>query len=116
MRVPGFPNMFMLYGPNTNNGSILHQIECQVDYALQKIVDMEKRSIKSIDLKRERYDAYNAALQEDLSKVAVWNSGVNDYYRAESGIIVTQWPHTMTRYRAETQQPDMSAYDVVGGA
>ncbi len=114
--VPGFPNMFMLYGPNTNNGSILHNIECQVDYIVGKVSEMERDSIRSIDLKPESCAAYNAALQEDLAKVSVWHSGVSDYYRAESGLIVTQWPHSMTRYQTETQRPDMSAYNVVSGA
>lgn len=110
---PGFPNMFMLYGPNTNNGSILHKIECQVDYIVNKMVEMEQRTIRSIDVKPDRSDAYNAALQADMAKVAVWNAGVNDYYRAESGLIVTQWPHSMVRYEIETRRPDMDAYSIV---
>ncbi len=110
---PGFPNMFMLYGPNTNNGSILHKIECQVDYIVNKLVEMEQRGIRSIDIKRESSDAYNAALQADMAKVAVWNAGVNDYYRAESGLIVTQWPHSMVRYEIETRRQDMDAYSIV---
>lgn len=114
--VPGFPNMFMLYGPNTNNGSILHKIECQVDYIVDKVVAMEQRAIASIDVKPESHDAYNAALQDDLAKVAVWNAGVNDYYRAESGLIVTQWPHSMERYETETRRPDLPSYAIVKNA
>jgi len=112
---PGFPNMFMLYGPNTNNGSILHKIECQVDYILNKLADMEQHCIHTIEVTPESHAAYNAKLQEDLAKVAVWNSGVNDYYRAESGLIVTQWPHSMVRYETETRQSDLSAYICVAG-
>lgn len=113
---PGFPNLFMLYGPNTNNGSIIHQIECQVDYTTRKLTKMRQLGLAAIDLKREALDAYNAQLQADLAKVAVWHSGVNDYYRAASGLLVTQWPHSMSRYEAECQRDDLMAYDVVAAA
>src|SRR6202035_1404819 len=43
--VAGFPNLFMLYGPNTNNGSILFQIECQVDYTLRQLRRMDEERL-----------------------------------------------------------------------
>jgi cation diffusion facilitator CzcD-associated flavoprotein CzcO len=110
--VSGFPNLFMLYGPNTNNGSIIFQIECQVDYLLRQILRMEKAGIAWIDVKPEVMAAYNRQLQSDLDRVAVWNSGsCSDYYRTASGRIVTQWPHGMDRYREMTSAPDGDAYE-----
>lgn len=108
---PQFPNLFMLYGPNTNNGSIIFQLECQVDYILRKLAMMDSCSLKWIDLKEPELHRYNEALQKDLAKVSVWQAGVRDYYRSESGLIVTQWPHTMERYRLETNRADDDAYD-----
>ena len=110
---PGFPNLFMLYGPNTNNGSIIHQIESQVDYTVGKLIQMRQLGLTAIDLKPAALEEYNAQLQADLAKVAVWQSGVNDYYRAASGLLVTQWPHSMSRYEAECAREDLTAYDVV---
>ena len=108
--VSGFPNLFMLYGPNTNNGSILFQIECQVEYLLRHVDRMARERLQWIDVKPEVQAAYNRQLQEDLAAKAVWQSGTRDYYRAPSGKIVTQWPHGMDRYRDMTQASDEGAY------
>jgi cation diffusion facilitator CzcD-associated flavoprotein CzcO len=110
--VAGFPNLFMLYGPNTNNGSIIYQIECQVDYALRHIARLDREHLAWIDVRPEIMAAYNSALQADLNRVAVWAGLANDYYRTESGRIVTHWPHTMDRYRDMTRAPDDHAYEV----
>jgi cyclohexanone monooxygenase len=109
----GFPNLFMLYGPNTNNGSIIYMIECQVDYVMQVLQRMDDDDLASIDVKREVMDDYNEALQHALARVDVWQAGCNGYYRVPSGRIVTQWPHSMTEYRARTERPDFDVFDVV---
>jgi len=60
--------------------------------------------------------AYNRTLQRELDSVAVWNSGAcRDYYRHPSGRIVTQWPHSMRRYRDATRVADDEAYEVGAG-
>lgn len=107
----GFPNLFMLYGPNTNNGSILFMIECQVAYVLRHLADMEKRGLESIDLRPDVLHEYNRVLQDDLDAVDVWNASCNGYYRGPTGRIVTQWPHSMTEYEARTTRADFDAYD-----
>ena len=109
----GFPNLFMLYGPNTNNGSIIYMIECQVDYVMRVLQRMDDEGIAALDVKREVMDDYNAALQETLAGVEVWQAGCHGYYRVPSGRIVTQWPGSMSEYRARTQDPDPDAFEVV---
>lgn len=94
----GFPNLFMLYGPNTNNGSLLFMLECQADFVVARLKEMEQSQAAIIDVRREAMDAYNEALQEDLGKVGVWQASCSNYYRTPSGRIVTQWPHTMDEY------------------
>jgi cation diffusion facilitator CzcD-associated flavoprotein CzcO len=111
--VSRFPNLFMLYGPNTNNGSIIYQIESQVDYILGKLKMMDEQLLKWIDVKTAAMDRYNAELQEDLAKVSAWQHGVSDYYRSESGLIVTQWPHSMDRYAVQTSRIDGDAYETM---
>jgi cation diffusion facilitator CzcD-associated flavoprotein CzcO len=107
----GFPNLFMLYGPNTNNGSILHMIECQVGYIVDHLDRMRDRGVTVIDVKPDEQARYNDQLQRDLDLVEVWQrSSCHGYYRSSTGRIVTQWPHTMTTYRELTERPDLEAY------
>jgi len=109
--VAGFPNLFMLYGPNTNNGAIILNIEQQVDYMIRHLQRMEEQKIKWIDVRKSEMDRFNQRLQEDLASIKVWNSGVNYYYFSESGLNVTQWPHGMTYLAEELSRPDWDAYE-----
>jgi cation diffusion facilitator CzcD-associated flavoprotein CzcO len=106
----GFPNVFMLYGPNTNNGSIIYMIECQVDYIMKMLDTMDEKQLRWVDVKRDVMDEYNDALQHKLDDVEVWQTGVNGYYRV-GGRIVTQWPDSMSAYRARTECPDLDAFE-----
>jgi cation diffusion facilitator CzcD-associated flavoprotein CzcO len=112
----GFPNLFMLYGPNTNNGSILFMIECQVAYIMRQLHRMEDEALAWIDVRPEVMHEYNDALQHDLDRVEVWQGGCHGYYRGPTGRIVTQWPHTMTEFRSRTLRPDPEAYLVQPGS
>ncbi|HEV8298783.1 MAG TPA: NAD(P)/FAD-dependent oxidoreductase [Acidimicrobiales bacterium] len=115
MAVSGFPNLFMLYGPNTNNGSILFMLECQVSYVLRQLERMEAEGLAWIDVRPEVMDRYNDALQHDLDQVDVWQAACHGYYRSRNGRIVTQWPHTMAEFRDRTMRPDPDAYDAHHG-
>jgi cyclohexanone monooxygenase len=107
----GFPNLFMLYGPNTNNGSILFMIECQVAYVMRQIARIDDEELEWMDVRPDVMADYNRALQDDLDHVDVWNASCNNYYRGPSGRIVTQWPHTMSDYQARTTKLDEDAYE-----
>jgi cyclohexanone monooxygenase len=109
--VSDFPNLFMLYGPNTNQGSILYMLELQVDYIVGKLEHMRQNDITWLDVRREDMDQYNEALQRDLDAVEVLQTIGTKYYRAASGRIVTQWPHTMAAYEARTTAPDLDAFE-----
>ena len=112
--VAGFPNLFMLYGPNTNNGSIIWQIECQVAYTLRHLRRMDDEGLAAIEVKPEVMAEYNDRLQRDLDAVEVWAAAnCHNYYRNAAGRIVTQWPHGMGTYREWTTRPDADAYTVV---
>jgi cation diffusion facilitator CzcD-associated flavoprotein CzcO len=107
----GFPNLFMLYGPNTNNGSILHMLECQVGYIVRHLERMRDEGLAALEVKPEVQNRYTQELQRDLDAVEVWQRGTcHGYYRSSTGRIVTQWPHTMTIYRELTERPDTEAY------
>ena len=106
----GFPNLFMLYGPNTNNGSIIYMIECQVHYVMQMLDAMDDHDLAWVDVKRDVMDEYNQAIQRALDDVEVWHAEVNGYYRVGDRI-VTQWPGSMSSYRDRTLHVDLDAYE-----
>ena len=112
----GFPNLFMLYGPNTNNGSIIYMLECQAEYAVRAVQWLDADDLASIDVKPDVEAEYNDALQHDMSSVGVWAAGnCHNYYRGAGGQIVTQWPHSMSEYRRRTETIDVDAFDVQTG-
>jgi cation diffusion facilitator CzcD-associated flavoprotein CzcO len=109
----GFPNLFQLYGPNTNHGSIIFMIECQVGYVVRMLQRMEADGLAWVDVRPEVMAAYNEQVQRDLDEVTVWDAGCHQYYRVPSGRIVTQWPLSMYAYRDLTTAPDPpDAYEV----
>jgi cation diffusion facilitator CzcD-associated flavoprotein CzcO len=113
--VAGFPNLFMLYGPNTNNGSILYMIERQVDYTMRHLQWMWDKELAWVDVRPEVMSAYNRDLDDALDAVEVWQVSCNNYYRGPNGRIVTQWPHSMTEYEARTAVEDFDAYETSTG-
>jgi cation diffusion facilitator CzcD-associated flavoprotein CzcO len=98
--VSGFPNFFMLYGPNTNLGhnSILVMIEAQVGYILDALRRMKARGVQRLDVRRDVLDSYNRQLQEDLRK-SVWSTIDASWYKLADGTITNNWPHSTIRYK-----------------
>ncbi|MEB3340711.1 NAD(P)/FAD-dependent oxidoreductase [Okeania sp.] len=103
--IPGFPNLFMLYGPNTNTGtqSIIFMIECQVNYILSCIKMMQKNSQKYLDVKSDINSEYNEKIQVAAGQT-VWNSGCSSWYKTKTGKIVNNWPFSTVRYWLTTFQ------------
>ena len=101
----------MLYGPNTNNGSILTMIEHQVEYALRQIERIANEGLAWLDVRPDPMQRYNEEVQHAIDGVEVWNAGCNGYYRSPSGRIVTQWPFSMSEFRERTSKPDAEVYE-----
>ncbi|HLZ83649.1 MAG TPA: NAD(P)/FAD-dependent oxidoreductase [Caulobacteraceae bacterium] len=114
MMMTGFPNLFMMYGPNTNNGSLLYMLERQADFIVARLKLMDREGADWIDIRPDVQAAYNAALQRDLDKVGVWQASCSNYYRTETGRIVTQWPHTMAEYRKRCEAVDDTRFEMGG--
>jgi cation diffusion facilitator CzcD-associated flavoprotein CzcO len=108
----GFPNMFMLYGPNTNNGSILAMIEYQVDYVMRLLELLAAEELAWIDVRADVMRTYNDDVQQAMGRVSVWQAGCSSYYRSPSGRIVTQWPYSMTEYLNRSSAVDRAAFEV----
>ena len=106
-----FPNLFMLYGPNNNAGSLIEMAEYEVGYVAELLRQMDEAGIDWIDVRREAMDAYNAELQEAIAGVGVWHAGCGHYYESPSGKIVTQYPYSMFHYRDSVAHPDLDAFE-----
>jgi cation diffusion facilitator CzcD-associated flavoprotein CzcO len=108
----GFPNLFMLYGPNTNADSIITMIEYQADHVVRQIQRMATEDLAWIDVKPAAMAAWNAEIQRELAAIAPWQAGCSDYYRAPGGRIVTQWPRSMPAMERALSALDEEAYEV----
>jgi len=108
----GFPNLFMLYGPNTNNGSILMMIEYQVEHILGHIRRLTGDDIAWVDVKPGTMAAYNDEVQEAIAGIDVWQADCHGYYRTPAGRIVTQWPFSMTEYHDRSATIDEDDFEV----
>jgi cation diffusion facilitator CzcD-associated flavoprotein CzcO len=108
----GFPNLFMLYGPNTNNGSILTMIEAQVEHVLGHVRRLAGEGLTWVDVKPDVMQRYNDEVQEAIAGVDVWQAGCHGYYRTPSGRIVTQWPFSMAEFGERAATVDPEAFEV----
>ena len=111
--VASFPNFFMMYGPNTNLGhnSIIFMIECQTEYVMDCLRQMDARDLGTIAPKPAVLDAYNAELQRDLAGTA-WAATSNSWYKTADGTITNNWSGTTFRYWLKTRRADLACYDV----
>ena len=108
--VPGFPNMFVLYGPNTNTsgGSIIFYLETQAAYLRQALTHMKARGARSVEVRAEVEAASDRDVQRRFDGTA-WTQ-CDSWYRDEHGRIVANWPGYMREYRKLAAQLDASQY------
>lgn len=115
MNTSGFPNLFMLYGPNTNQGCILFMLERQCDYVMRQLHRLQDENLSWMDIRPEVMNAFNQKIQDDINRVEVWqaNCGHDFYYRAgPNRRFVTQWPHSMDDFTEATTAPDRENFEV----
>ena len=108
----GFPNLFMCYGPNTNNGSILTMIESQVEHVLLHLERMRDDHVAWVDVKPDVQSRFNDEVQVAIAGVNVWQADCHGYYRTPGGRIVTQWPFSMIEFDERTRVLDEDAFEV----
>lgn len=113
---PGFPNLFMLYGPNTNNGSIITMIEYQVEHVLAHVRRLAGDDVAWIEVRPDAVRRFNAEVQEGIAGVKPWSAGCNGYYRTASGRVVTQWPWSMEEFARRSAEIDPGAFEMGGRA
>jgi cation diffusion facilitator CzcD-associated flavoprotein CzcO len=98
--VPGFPNFFILYGPNTNGaGSIIAQLERQAEFAARAVSGLERGRWRFVDTDGAAQRRYVAWIDRQLAAHAsAMDSGCTNYYHDEHGANITQWPASHLKY------------------
>jgi cation diffusion facilitator CzcD-associated flavoprotein CzcO len=111
MTVSGFPNMFVFYGPNTNQGgnSIILILEAQATYVRDALATMTREAIDAIDVRLDVLDSYDRETQAAMA-ATVWVTGCNSYFTNDDGRVVTQLPHTSGWYAARTASADLEDF------
>ncbi len=109
MTTPGFPNLFMIYGPNTNivvNGSIIFFSECSVRYILGCLKLLAETGAAAMEPKRDVHDAFNAKVDAGNSLMAWGAPQVTSWYKNEKGRVSQNWPFALVDYWRATLAPD----------
>lgn len=113
--VPGFPNFFMLYGPNTNLGhnSIVFMIEQQVRYILGCLDLLDQYGARYMDVFEGSMTRWQHEAQRQLAKT-VWSHGCNSWYKTAEGRITNNWPYSTLTYWLRMRRPYPEDYQWVG--
>ena len=115
LSVPDFPNMFLIYGPNTNGGtgSVIYVIEAAVAHVIAALDAMTVSGASRIEVGREVEEAFNRELRTALAGT-VWHTGCESWYLDENGNDPNQWPWLWSTYRRRTAQIGPGIYRIAG--
>jgi cation diffusion facilitator CzcD-associated flavoprotein CzcO len=116
--IAGFPNLFMLLGPNTGLGhtSVVVMVEAQIAYVMDALRAMDRHDWRTLEVREEVQRAYNERVQAGL-RGTVWNAGgCASWYLDRSGRNTTLWPSFTWRFRERTRRFDPAAYVAVPAA
>ena len=111
--VPNFPNLFCMYGPNTNivvNGSIVFFSECEMRYILGCLKLLIEGGGRSMECRQDVHDAYNARIDAGNQAMAWGVSKAPTWYRNDKGRIAQNWPFTLREFWSQTRAPNPADY------
>ncbi|RCW44504.1 cation diffusion facilitator CzcD-associated flavoprotein CzcO [Halopolyspora algeriensis] len=110
--VPGFPNFFLLYGPNTNLGhnSIIYMIESQIAYVLDALQRLHTRRLRYLDVRVPALREFDEHVQRRLRNT-VFSTGCDSWYIADNGRNANNWPSSVLAYRRLTRSLDPAEYE-----
>jgi cation diffusion facilitator CzcD-associated flavoprotein CzcO len=111
--VAGFPNFFMLYGPNTNlaHNSIVFMIESQIRHVMACLARLNRDGVRSIEVKKDSQLRFNARIQRRLRN-SIWSKGCTSWYLTAAGKNTTNWPGYSFAFRLRTRAPNWDDYAV----
>jgi 4-hydroxyacetophenone monooxygenase len=110
--VPGFPNLFCLYGPNTNPvvGSVIFMLECQVDYVIRCLGALIEGGYASMECRQDVHDEYNARVDAEHEQMIWRHPKVHSYYNNAAGRVTTNAPWRLIDYWRMTKSPALADY------
>ena len=114
--VPGYPNFFCLYGPNTqfgHGGSLITVLERQVHYIMSLLSKMFEHGLAVVDVLPERYEEYNARIDERHSGMVWATSGVKTYFHNSKGRVVVNNPFRILEVWNLTEEADLRDYRAI---
>lgn len=111
--LPGYPNFFMLYGPNTNivvNGSITYFSECEVSYVVGCLQQLLNCGARALEPTPEAHNAFNERVDAENLRMAWGVSSVHSWYKNATGRSAQNWPFSLLEYWRLTRHPDPADY------
>ena len=115
MTVPGFPNFFMIYGPNTNivvNGSIVFFSECSVRYIMGCIKMLIEDGKTALEPRPDITAAFNERVDAENARMAWAAPDVNSWYKNAKGRVAQNWPFALVDYWNATRTPEKADFEV----
>ena len=111
--MPGFPNLFVLCGPNTGLGhsSMVYMIESQVAYVMEALRYMDRHGADTVEVRADAAERFNADLDERMQGT-VWNTGCASWYLDRTGRNATLWPDWTWRFRRRTASFDPADFEL----
>ena len=113
--VSGFPNFFMLLGPNTGLGhnSVVLMIEAQARYVINCLKLMRKRNISAMEVRAESQKHFVANLRDHMARTVWQSGGCRSWYQdTHTGENTTLWPGSVIQYFRATRSVSLSEYDL----
>ncbi len=110
--VSGFPNLFLLAGPNTGLGhsSMVFMIESQIAYVMDALARMDREGVQAVDLQPQVQRRFNEKLQRKMAGTVWMKGGCNSWYLDAAGRNVTLWPYYTWQFRLATRRFDLENY------
>ena len=111
LTVPGFPNLFLLYGPNTNLGhnSIIFMLEAQMAHVLGCLEELDRRGAQRIEVRPEALERFDRDTQERLQS-SVFTQGCTSWYKHSTGRVTNNWPGFATEYWQAVRRPQVGDF------
>ena len=111
---PHFPNLFFLYGPNTNpgGGAVIAVVEQQVRYVVSLIETMITGGLASIEPRQDRHDEYNERVDAEHARRIWSHPGMTTYYRNAAGRVVVNMPWPLVQYWRLLREPSLEDFEV----
>ncbi len=116
--VPQFPNLFVMYGPNTNlghGGSAIFHAECQVRYVMDCLRQMLERGLATIEVRKDVHDSYNERVDAAHERMVWTHGGMSNWYKNRKGRVIANSPWRLVDYWKMTALADLGDYVLDGG-